>query len=333
MSDVARVAGVSKKTVSRVVNNEPLVRPETTERVREAIASLGFRRNDIARSLAGAESRTIGLVVEDIANSFSSAIARAADEVVQANRHLLIIASHNGDLDQEVHLIDLLLEHRVRGLLVVPAARDHRNLKPELEAGVHVVFLDRPPKDIDADIVMVDNRAGARAAVENLIAQGHRRIALIGGNPRVYTTQERLAGYRAALRAHGIPLDNALVRLGPHLPSIGEVALDCLAQPDPPTAIFCSYNRITIRVLHALRDRSGPRVAVAGFDDFDTSDLLATPITIVSYDPGELGRLGADLLFRRIQGDRTRPHRVVVPTRLVSHNTPVGQGALEVQLG
>src|SRR5512133_986492 len=177
MTDVAAAAGVSLKTVSRVVNTEPGVTAETEARVREAIEQLGFRRNYVARALRrGQRFRMLGLVIEDVANPFYSAIARGVEEVTRELDLLLSAASSDEDPARERELVQLFCERRIDGLLIVPAGDDHRYLLPELRLGMHAVFIDRPPGNIEADVVLLDNLGGAQAAAEHLLSRGHRRI-------------------------------------------------------------------------------------------------------------------------------------------------------------
>jgi LacI family transcriptional regulator len=322
MRDVAERAGVSLKTVSRVVNGEAGVRQATLERVEDAIRTLGFMRNDLARSLRhGQTSTTIGLVFEDLANPFYSAIARAAEEVAREHGHLLIASSSEGDPSRERELIVTLAMRRVSGLLLVPSSDDQRFLLRQQGLGFPTVFLDRPPRGVEADAVLIDNVGGAYAAVAHLLRRGHRRIGIVGDPISTFTTRERLAGYHRALAELGVPQTPDLECLGPHHAADAEAAARrLLALPDPPTAIFTTNNRNTLGVLHALRDHSSP-VALVGFDDFEFADLLATPVSVVSHDPGTMGHRGAELLFRRLAGDSGPPRREVLPTTLVKRGS------------
>jgi LacI family transcriptional regulator len=323
MRDVAREAQVSLKTVSRVVNHEGGVRPDTAARVATAIAALGFRRNDMARVLRqGQASRTIGLVIEDVANPFYSAITRAVEQVARKRGYLLIAGSSDEDPAAERELLRLLCERRVDGLLVVPAGGDHRFLLPELRMGTAAVFMDRPAGSLDADTILIDNVGGARGAVEHLLARGHRRIGMVGDAGTIFTATERRRGYVEAVAAAGIPVDEALLRLGSHDAVAADAAARALlALPDPPTAIFAGNNRITIGALRAIR-AARPGTALVGFDDFELADLLS--ITVVAHSPAEMGRQAAELLCRRLDGDRSPPQRIVLPTRLI----PRGSGEL-----
>jgi LacI family transcriptional regulator len=319
---VAEAAGVSVKTVSRVVNEEPGVRPETAEAVRRTIAQLGFSRNDLARALRhGRRSGLFGLVIEDVSNPFYSAIARGVEEVTRNRGILAIAASSDEDGERERDLVRLFCERRVDGLLIVPAGSDHGYMSPELRSGTRVVFIDRPPRQIDADVVLLDNVGGARTAVEHLLAQGHRRIGFVGDAPGIFTAGERLRGYRDTLARAGLAADPSLIRLGAHDAAAAEVAVDeLLSLPDPPTALFAGNNRITVGALRVL-GRDGYRLALVGFDDIELGEMLAVPVTVVAYDAAELGRKAAELLAQRLAGDDRPSQRVVLPTTLVARGS------------
>jgi LacI family transcriptional regulator len=318
MHDVARTAGVSLKTVSRVVNGEPGVGPTTHARVRGAIESLGFRRNDLARSLRkGSSSATVGLVIEDLDNPFYAAMARSVERVARHHDHLIILISSEEDPARERDSVIALVRRQVDGLVIVPSARDHRYLHSELRTGTPFVFVDRPPQGIEADVILLDNVGGANQAMEHLLRQGHRRIGFVGDPPTVFTSHERLRGYRQALERWGVPPDDSIVCLSAHDVDQAEAATHgLLALPDPPTAIFAQNNRNCIGALRAARQR-GVRVAVVGFDDFELADMLPVPATVIGHDPGQMGRLAAELLFARLAGDSRPPQRIVVPVRLV----------------
>jgi LacI family transcriptional regulator len=324
MRDVAEQAGVSLKTVSRVINAEAGVTPTTAAKVTEAIGALGFERNDLARSLRqGRSSSTLGLVIEDVANPFYSAVAQAVEAVASERGFLLITASALENAERERELVGALLRRRVDALLVVPAGPDHRYIS----ATARLVFLDRPPQGIEADTVLLDNLGGARRAVEHLIAHGHERVACVADTADLYTMRERLTGYRDALEAAGIASDPLLLASGNHDAAAAQAAVErLLALPDGsrPTAIFAANNRNTVGALHALAVRAQAvarplaetvPVALVGFDDFELADLLGT--TVVRADPWRLGEQAAALAFARLDGDARPPLEITVPTELV----------------
>jgi LacI family transcriptional regulator len=316
MVDVARTAGVSLKTVSRVVNDEPGVGPQTSARVARAIAVLGYRPNDIARSLRRRQrARTIGLVIEDVRNPFYSTIARAVEEVAREHHYMVIVGSSDEDARAERKLVGTLLERRVGGLLLVPAGRDHTYLEVEVGRGTPVVFLDRPPGNVEADTIVIDNRGGARTATEHLLARGHRRIGVVGDPPTIPTIAERVAGFQDAHARSRLPVDESLIRVGARDVLEAEAAArELLALADPPTAVFATNNRACVGALRALR-QTGARAALVGFDDFELADLLS--VTVIRHQPREMGRRAVELLFARLAGDERPPQRIVLPTELV----------------
>jgi LacI family transcriptional regulator len=321
MVDVAKSAGVSLKTVSRVINGEAGVKAATTEKVLEAASALRYERNDIAASLRhGARSFTVGLVIEDVANPFYSAIAQAVEERARERSSMLITASAREDPARERELVTALLRRRVDALLVVPTGADHRYI-PDAGFDISTVFVDRPPARIKADTVLVENAAGARRVVEHLLDRGHTRIAFVGDDARLYTARERLSGYRKALTRAGVAVDPALISVGNSTSDAARQsarALLALAPERRPTALLAGNNRCTVGVLHAL-DGSRKRTAVIGFDDFELADLLE--ITVVRTDPYRLGQLAADLAFGRIDGDARAPQRLVVPAQLIARGS------------
>ncbi|SEG93617.1 LacI family transcriptional regulator [Nonomuraea solani] len=318
MKDVASAAGVALKTVSRVVNGEPGVHPATAERVRTAIDRLGYSRNESARVLRRGRTATIGLVIEDVADPFYAGLSRAVEAVVIDHGCLLLSGSSGEEPGRERELVETFCARRVDGLIVVPAGDDHTYLGPELEAGTPVVFADRPPgAGLDVDTVLTDNAGGAGQAVRHLLTHGHRRIAFLGDHPAIFTASERLRGYRAEL---GGLYDERLVSMRP--PSLESVRGDLarmFALDDPPTALFTGNGRYTVTTLRAL---AGRRAALVGFDDFELADLLAPGVSVIAQDPSWMGRVAAELLFRRLRGDAGPPEHIELPVRLI----PRGSG-------
>ncbi|WP_425464802.1 LacI family DNA-binding transcriptional regulator [Nonomuraea terrae] len=313
MKDVASAAGVALKTVSRVVNGEPGVHPQTAERVRAAIDLLGYSRNESARVLRSGRTATIGLVIEDVADPFYAGLSRAVEDVVIEHGCLLLSGSSGEEPGRERELVETFCARRVDGLIVVPAGDDHSYLRPELDAGTAVVFADRPPEPgIDVDTVLADNAGGARRAVRHLLEHGHRRIAFLGDDPAIFTAAERLRGYREEL---GDRFDPRLVSMRSPSAAGVRAELDRLfGLDDPPTALFTGNGRYTVTTLRALGRQ---RVALVGFDDFELADLLDPGVTVVAQDPARMGQVAAELLFHRVTGDAGPSQHVELPVQLI----------------
>lgn len=315
MTDVARLAGVSIKTVSRVVNAESGVHAATAERVLDAIDQLGFRRNVSARNLRrGTGTGTIGVVLEDLANPFYSALTRAVEEVARVQGKQVLTGSSDEDPTRERELVLEFCARRVDGLIVVPAGHQHGYIEHERNTGTPVVFVDRPPGEIDADFALLDNAGGTAQAARHLAEQGHRTIGFLGDAPEIHTAAERLRGFREGCAQADVPFRSDLVAMGPH--TDGSVSAALGGPLRDATAVITGNNRITVHTLRALAGRTS-KPALVGFDDFELADLLDPPITVVTHDTRALGKSAAELLFSRLDGDTSPPGRVVVPTRLL----------------
>jgi len=298
MNDVARVAGVSLKTVSRVVNRKSGVHPSTARRVRLAIDQLGFRRDvgphDAARGLS---TETIAVVTEDTANPFYSTLICAVQEVAHEHDRQVLAASSDEDPERERELILDFCSRQVDGLVVVPAGGPHGYLVPQIRAGVKLVFVDRPAGDIAADTVLVDNVGGAAAAVRHLARYGHRRVAYFGDAPQ------------------------QLVAMGPHdQGSVATALHHVLRRRTPATAVVTGNNRITVLVLRSLATWPD-QPALVGFDDFELADLLEPKVSVIAHDVSALGKAAAELLFARLDGQGSPPHQLTLPVRLIARGS------------
>jgi LacI family transcriptional regulator len=325
MRDVAALAGVGLKTVSRVVNGEPNVSDATRARVEAAIARLDYRQDVNASFLRrlGRKTETIGLVLEDVSNPFSSALHRAIEDQARERGVLVLTGSCDEDPRRERELIGTFRSRRVDGIIVVPASADHGYLQAEQRARTPLVFVDRPPRFLNADSVTSDNVGGAQRVVHHLAARGHRRIGYLGDMLEIQTAQDRLDGYETALASLGVELDRTVVRTGIRNAEAAErAAEELLAEVNPPTAIFAAQNLIAIGALRALR-RAGlqHRIALVGFDDIVLADMVEPGLTVVAQDPGALGASAASILFRRLDGDASPPQHVVIGVELVARGS------------
>ena len=316
LRDVAALAGVSFKTVSRVVNGEPGVSPAVAERVRSAADTLGYRPNAAATALRRADGRTatFGVLLEDAGNPFFATLLRGIEEVARERGVAVFTSSTDLDLDRERDMTDGFAARQVDALITAPSESDAEHLRRASAQGTRVVLVDRPIGGLEAPAVLVDNASGARSGVEHLLAQGHRRIGYVGRDPSIYTSRGRYAGYVEALTAAGIAVDPMLVRREGATRSSARAQVDELLDlADPPTAIFTAQDIITMTAVSVLQRRGlSDRVALVGFDDFELADLLQPGVTVIAQDPRRIGALAAELALDAI-GSGVH----LVPTRLI----------------
>jgi LacI family transcriptional regulator len=321
MRDVARLAGVGLKTVSRVVNDEPGVTPATAQRVRQAIAELGYLPDVSATSLRRADGRTgaIGIALDDVANPFSAGVLRGVEDVARRRATVVLAASLDGDEEREREVLHTFVARRVDGVIVMPSAPDSSWIMARIRPFTPVVAIDRRPRGADLDTVVATNALGASEAVAALVASGHRRIAFLGDRPTLTTATERLEGYLTALERADIALDPRLVVTGVRGTDEAESRVLALMDlPRPPTALFTAQNLITTgAVLALLRLGRYGRVALVGFDDVPLGDALRPGLTTVTQDAQAIGRTAAELLFDRRSSPAAETTVVQVPTRLV----------------
>ncbi|SDE12808.1 LacI family DNA-binding transcriptional regulator [Glycomyces harbinensis] len=325
IKDVAELAGVGFKTVSRVLNDEPNVRPETRERILAAVAELGYRRNSIASSIRRRDQRTssIGLIVEDLANPFASSLTRAVQDYALERQHLVLVGSSDGVPERESDLVAEFSARRVDGLILVPNGTDQSYLEIERAHGIPVVFVDRPGRGIEADTVISENALGVAEAVRHLAAFGHTRIAFLGDLPTIHTTERRLAGFRTAMAELGTGPDPRHVRTGLRDGDRAYRAAVELFGLDPaPTALICGNNLITIGAVHALQHLGlRDRVAFIAFDDLELADLLRPALTVIAQDTAAIGTSAARALFERLQDPAAPYRRISLPVRLIPRSS------------
>lgn len=318
IKEVARQAGVSLGTVSNVLNRPGMVSPVTRQRVLDAIAELGFVRNDSARQLRAGRSRTVAIVVLDVANPFFTDVVRGAEGVVEEAGGMVVVCNSGEDPARERRHLDVLEEQRVRGVLVTPV-RDGRQPRLErfVERGIPVVLVDRGAGSANQCSVAVDDVLGGRMAATHLAERGHRRIAFVGGPLALRQVTDRLDGATAALAEHDVAPPRVVET--PHLSvSAGRDAADeitALPPGDRPTAIFCANDLLALGVLQGLiaRDMRVPEdVAVIGYDDIEFAAGAAVPLSSVRQPRQELGRTAAQLLMEETGDGRRHQHRHVV---------------------
>lgn len=322
LADVARLAGVSPKTVSRVVNGEPHVSDGVASRVAAAIAELHYRPDRRASELArGPSSSLVGFVLVDAGNPFFASVSRGLDDRVRAEGHLVISASTDADAAREAALVDTFAELRVRGMVVASAEGDDDQLRREIAHGTPVVCIDRVlDPDVDCDTVVSDNLEATRSAVGLLLDRGHRRIGFLGGSHNVWTARERHLGYHHAHEDHNVVVDDDLVVQD--IPDAAAAAAACeglLRQAGPPTAVFAAQDQLTIGAVRALRRLAcHHHVALIGFDDVPQAQDLDPAVAVISQDPHQMGWRAGEHLLDRLSGRHEQgPRTTVVPTQFI----------------
>ena len=309
-------------SVSRVINNHPSVKHSTRAKVMKAIARIGYSPNDAARMLKGRRGRTIGLVVPDLSDFFSSCFHAVQQVAIRHDYQTLVVATGRNVAVEDQQLESI--QNRVAGLLIVSSGSDGSRLKMIQESGVPMVALDRPVAGLQADAVLVENREGAEQGVRHLIEHGHKKIACVGFDSGSYTVAERIEGYKLAMRNAG--LEPILFCHVNTLEAMQALVLRWSAAKDRPTAAF-SLKRISsvylIQALHLHKLRVPEHIAVVGFDDFELAEVLGTPLTVVRQTPARMARAAAELLFKKIanlqDGSATEAQstKMLFPTDLI----------------
>lgn len=320
MSDVAKLAGVGTMTVSRVLSGTVRVSEETAKRVFDAIAALSYRPNEVARALRDQRSHQIGVIVPNLVDPFFAICAQTVSVVAKEHAYSVIIAMAEEDTDVEYSEASRMLRRQVEGFVIIPAAGGVSRIAGIEFNRTPIVTLDRPIENSPYDSVVVENRFGSQLGVTHLIRHGHSRIAFFGLSRNLYTIRARYEGYRDAMKKADLK-PNAYFGNSTQ----GEMLLTIrgiLARKNPPTAVFCSNNLITRNAIHALyslKVRIPEQVALVGFDDFETANILNPPVTVVRQPINDMARMGANILFSRLLNDdiSERGKHIVLPVELV----------------
>jgi LacI family transcriptional regulator len=325
MRDVARVAGVSAKTVSRVFNDDPHVTEETRERVRWAMQKLHYVPNLLARSFRAGADTTVGLAIPDIADPFFAEMTSSIEIDLMGRGMAVVMTSLGRGVERERYVLEALLRRQISGLIVACVSADQSYLAPWQER-TPMVFVDRAPRGLSGVFVIEDDLGGAREAMAHLARHGHRRVAFFGVSTRVTTTDRRLRGYRTAIAEHGLDSGPDLICMSSE--SAEESAAQMmkrLAAPNPPTAVFSCNVPCTMALVLALHQAGHTHVALVGFGDFPMAAALSPAVTVVDQDPAGLGRIAVERLLQRIEDPEAQVRRrTVLPVGLI----PRGSGEL-----
>ena len=322
IKDVAKAAGVSTATVSRVLaNTDAPIRPETRERVLKAVSDLHYRPNLVARSLRAQKSARIGLVVSDIRNPFFTAIGRAVEDCAYEQGYTVLMCNTDENPEKESLYLDVLHDENVAGIIFSPTQQFGARF-PTYQSTITFVIIDRAVDTKQADMILLDNVAAAHELTTHLIENGYRKLAGLFGDAST-TGQERSRGFHKALKDHQLnPV--AAHFIAPRIRQGFEATLDLLDQSDRPDAIFTSNSLLTAGALEAIRERklSVPRdVALVGFDETTWGALVDPPITVIAQPTEEIGRTATELLFQRIAEPTRSPKTVILKGQLLARGS------------
>jgi LacI family transcriptional regulator len=318
LKDVALISGYSIKTVSRALAGQSGVNHKTLSDIQKAAKKLDYRPNRAAQQLrSGHSTHAMALLIGELHNPFYSEVASGIESVLRPEGFDIFIASSGEDAKTEKHLIENFIERDVEGILIIPTSNDHFYLESERNRGLPVVFLDRPPVNILADSVTIDNRKAAETAANKLIKLGHTKIVVLADAETVWTASERIAGFYNSAATSNLKVDPTLIfRKMTTLPAVTEVIKKIFInnKGDKPTAILALNNQVTIAVLQALKVLNLD-VPLIGFDDFDLAQHLN--VTVMSQNAFEMGRQGALLALSRREAPNKPPVHLVLKTELV----------------
>jgi LacI family transcriptional regulator len=320
ISEVARRAGVSAATVSRVLNGRTDVSRDLAARVHTAVQELGYRPNGVARNLRRQATKVWGLIISDIGNPFFTSVVRGVEDAAHEAGYSLVLCNSDDDLDKEQRYIDIALAEQLAGVIISPASEPSTDVSALVDRGIPVVAVDRRVGRLDVDTVLVDNVSGARLATQHLMESGCRRIACITGPTRTTTAAERLQGFRQAHEAAGREVDEDLVVLENFKADGGyDGAQRLLGISTPPDGLFVANNLMTVGALEALMD-AGVQIPddmlLVGFDDIPWARLTRPRLTTVNQPMYDMGREAGRLLAARIGRDTSLPRTVVLPPDL-----------------
>jgi LacI family transcriptional regulator len=324
LKDIARIAGVSTATVSRVINRSGPVSAKTAQKVLEVIEESGYVPDTIAKSLRVGQTKTVGFVVPDISNPFFPEVLNGAEAVCADYGYTIILGNTNEDVACEAKVVRSLRQQRADGLLMILVDESGGTLRQALsgaDSDLPIVFIDRHIEGFHYDSVIIDNESGTSQATKHLLGLGHTRIAIIHGPITTTPGAGRLRGYQTAMEAACVPAKPQYVLEGDFRTESGyELAKRLMSLQDPPTAIIGGNNLMTMGIFRCLRDMGvaiPDQVSLIGFDDFSLAGYLSPPLTVVDRPMSDMGRLAADILLSRIEKRETGPvRRVVLPTAL-----------------
>jgi LacI family transcriptional regulator len=325
--DVAREAGVSQATVSRVINNNPGVNASARERVLKSMRQLGYAPNANARALITGRTNLLGLMISNITNPFYPEVVQAVAAAALKHGYNLVFCNAEEEPRLQAEYVRLLMEQRVDGIIISSLLSSSRTfVEPLRTMKQPIVLINRVMNELSFDSVTIDNVAGGRLATEHLVALGHREIAYIGGRPDTSTNRDRFRGYRQVLAEHGLQLNRGFVSMSQYSRMSGYQAMRSIIESGHlPTAAVCADDTIAFGCLDAMFDAglSSPQdLAIIGFDDSPLASMRQIGLSSIRAPMEEMGEAAVSLLLDRISDRRTgRPKRVVFAAQLIHRST------------
>jgi len=325
--DIKNRTGLSLATISKYLNGGN-VRPENRVLIEQAVKELHYEVNEIARCLVTNKTKTIGVIVYNVASLFNGELLRNIGNAIRAYDYGMLICDSGMDEEIERKNVKFLVNKKVDGILVIPISHSSDFLKPAFDAGIPVVFMDRGVKDASMDCVRIDNYLAAYRAVQELIKANHEKIAIICSDENEYTGEERFRGYKSVLRDNGIVLKNEYLKRGSHTLEYGYESMKELMQlEDRPTAVFMGNYEITLGAVMAINElgiRCPEDVSIMGFDDLILAHLIKPPMTSVVQPMQQIGERAVAMIMNRIAGNADGPSEEVVLSTHISDGNSIG---------
>lgn len=309
IKDVAKHTGLSIATISKYINGGNVLEHNRIL-IQEAIQALDFRVNELARGLKTNKSKTIGILIPNLEQSFCTSIVSNVENVLINHGYSTIICDYKENAELEKQKLEFLVQKMVDGIILMPLgdrSEDQSHIQQVIDRGIQIVLIDRLLQHVECDVVLVDNLNASYSAIEEFIVKGHRRIGIISGPDEVYTAEERLKGYYRVHEDYSMPIDPALIGKGDYKIESGYRLLRELMQlAEPPTAIFVTNYEMTLGAIMAINDSSilvPEQLSLIGFDNLELARVVRPQLSIVIQPMKQIGETSAEVLLKRLNGD------------------------------
>lgn len=326
IEQVAEHAGVSKSTVSLIVRGSTSISEATRNKVMHSIKELGYVYDRVAANLRSQNSKTVGVIISDIANPFFSDMLVGVHRELEKDGYTVLLGTTFESMEKQENLLAAMMENRVAGIILIPVSgRSNDTIRQVNQWGIPIVIAGKNPQGTDCDFVGTDNVKGAQMAVNHLLQKGHQRIAFVGGSADAETRKEREQGYRNAFQQAGLEVDESLLVFSPASSEGGYDAIQrLLRRPNPPTAVFCYNDVVAFGAMLWLKENGivpGQDMAIVGFDNIKEGAMFYPGLTTVSSSPRLIGIHSANLLNQRMNGLESESNRIILQPELVVRNS------------